>query len=576
MGMLKSIDSTDKEHLGFDRSAVERRYQSLTEERDLWVPKWKEIRDFINPWRGLFASEDNKKHYRRDDKIYDGVGYDAVSVLAAGIMFGLTPRSRPWFRLGFEDPELSDYEPARYYLDEVAEVLYADFSRSNVYNSFHTTYAESGTFGTGCMGIWDGSGDRLLQTKTFTTGTYSLGIDSYGTVNRFCREIQMSADQILQYFGEKALTADIRIKQWYNEGNIKNKMGIRHMIEPNPDYKPGSKFFNQMEFREFYYLSENKTAVPLRTSGYNEFPIVAPRWDVVDDSVYGYGPGWYALADCRGLQLMAEDTLIALELMIKPPVSTSGSSAKSGVNLFPGGVSITEDANRDTNAVRPVFQVNPDFNAIEAKMQQVRTVVKRRFFADLFMMLDSLDKGQMTAREVIERSQEKMTLIGPSVERYQGEMLNPLIERAFNMAYRAGKLPPPPPELQGKDFKVEYVSPLSIAQKMAGITALEQGMAFVGNIATLFPNATKKVKEIEVIDKYWDMLGVPSGLLRTDEEVEQMVQAEQQAMQMAQQEQQMLNMTQGVKNMAQAPMEDSNALTALMGPNVASLNGGIQ
>jgi hypothetical protein len=181
------------------------------------------------------------------------------------------------------------------------------------------------------------------------------------------------------------------------------------------------------------------------------------------------------------------------------------------------------------------------------------------------MMLDSLEKGQMTAREVIERSQEKMTMIGPSIERYQGELLNPLIDRAYGMAYRAGKLPPPPKELEGKELKVEYISPLSLAQKMAGITALEQGMAFAGNVAAIWPNAVKKIKETEVIDKYWDMLGIPAGLLRNDDEVNGMVAAEQQAMQQQMQMEQMGQATQAAKNMADSSLDGNNALGAILG-----------
>ena len=562
LGKKEFLQNPDKAP-EFDRSMVDKRYAVLAEERDLWVPKWKEIRDFVNPWRGLFESESAKKHYRRDEKIFDGVGYNAVSVLAAGIMFGLTPRSRPWFRLGFEDPELADWEPARYYLDEVSDILYADFARSNVYNSFHTTYAESGTFGTGCMGVW-GAGP-LLRTKTFTTGTYSIGVDAYGVVNRFAREMRMSADQMVQFFGKECLELDNNVKEWHAKGDIKNKTAIRHVIESNPDYRPDSMLAKQFKFREYYYLAENKTDKALRTAYYNECPILAPRWDVVDDSIYGYGPGWYALADCRGLQLMSEDVLVALELMVKPPIAATSEAAKQGINLFPGGVSIADDANPNSRSVVPVFQVNPDFASIEAKMEQMRTVIKRNFFADLFMMLDSLEKGQMTAREVIERSQEKMTLIGPSIERYQGELLNPLIDRAFNMAHRAGRLPEPPQELEGRELKVEYISPLSLAQKMAGITALEQGIAFTGNMAGIWPNAIKKVKETEVIDKYWDMLGIPAGLLRTDEEVDQMIAGEQQAAQQQMMMEQMGNATAAAKYLSDSSLDGNNALGAILG-----------
>ena len=47
--------------------------------------------------------------------------------------------------------------------------------------------------------------------------------------------------------------------------------------------------------------------------------------------------------------------------------------------------------------------------------------VKRTYSSDLFLMLDQLDKGRMTAQEVMARNQEKLQQLGPVVERLQYE-----------------------------------------------------------------------------------------------------------------------------------------------------------
>ncbi len=546
----------------FDRKSVQRRYDALFEEQKRWVPKWKEIRDFIAPWSGVFESEKQLQHARRDDKIFDGTGFDASNIMAAGIMFGLTPRSRQWYKLGSEDPELNQWEPARMHLEEVQDILYSGMNRSNVYNSLHMLFGESGTFGTGVMGSWEND-ERMFRTRSFAIGTYALGTDAFGSVNRFARELEMSAEQIAQVFGKDELTTDMKNK--LDKGDIKTKYAIYHMIEPNNDYIPDCVMLEGMAYREFYWLKDSKDEKALSVQGYYELPIHAPRWLVPDEGVYGYGPGWFALAECRGLQLMSEDVLVALELMIKPPVSATNKAFANGINLFPGGVNVQEEGNLQQNAVRPVFEVNMPVEQVEMKIERIQQVIKRRFFADLFMMLDNLKNNKMTAREVIERSQEKMTMLGPSIERYQTELLNPFISRAYNIANRMGKLPPPPQELIGRELKVEYVSPLSLAQKASGITALEQGLAIALNLATAFPNVRKKIKEMEAVDRYWDMLGIPTGILRTDEEVEAMIKQEQAEMAQQVQQEQLMQATEAARNLAQADMSGKNVLTAALG-----------
>jgi len=578
VGTLLSTIPTPQKQIDaglFDRSELTRRFGALEAERDLWVPKWKEIRSYINPWLGEFKGESktSRDYARKDEGIYDGVGYDAANVLAAGIMFGLTPRSRPWFKLGFEDAELSDWEPAKYYLDDATQILYTGFSRSNFYKSAHSLYAESGTFGTGAMGLWEDR-NKMFRTKSFTIGTYALGTDAYGGVNQFCRRLTMNPCQMAQQFGYENLKKSTQ--QLVDRMDHKSAITVYHLIEPNTQTFDEAYLAQDLAYREYYWEESADKDQPLKVGGYHEFPIMAPRWINPNDGVYGYGPGWFALAESKGLQLLTEDFYVLVEMMLKPPLAATTSAHRSGINFFPGGVTIVEDANPNGAGVRPIMQVNPDLTGFLNQRQDSRQIIKRRFFADLFMMLDSLEKGQMTAREVIERSQEKMTMIGPSIENYQDEFLKPSIDRAFAIANRLGLLPPPPPELEGRELKVEFISPLSQAQKMSGLTGLEQGMAFIMNLAPMFPSVLKKVKPIEVVDRYWDALGVPAGNLNTDDEVKALEAAEQKQVQAQQMAAQFDQAAQVAKNLSSADMSGQNALTALVGTPAQGGLGGQQ
>ena len=86
---------------------------------------------------------------------------------------------------------------------------------------------------------------------------------------------------------------------------------------------------------------------------------------------------------------------------------------------------------RDRHKVEPMFAVQSNLQDIQNKIAVTEDSIKRAYSADLFLMLDQIDKGQMTAREVMERTQEKLQQLGPVVERLLSEFLNPIIERCL-------------------------------------------------------------------------------------------------------------------------------------------------
>ena len=173
-------------------------------------------------------------------------------------------------------------------------------------------------------------------------------------------------------------------------------------------------------------------------------------------------------------------------------------------------------------------------------------------------------RRQITATEIAERKEEKLLALGPVLEQVNQDLLDPLIDNTFTIMGKQELLPEPPEEIEGVDIKVEYVSIMAQAQKLAGIGGVERFMGFAGNLAAQDPRVAKKLNLAEAVDVYADLTGVSHKLVRTNEEVAEMEAQEQAAAQQQAQMQQAQAMVQGAKDLSQTKMNEGSALDELL------------
>ena len=537
------------------------RMKQLHNARRDYVTRWKEIRDFQLPFIGEFddTQDSTNPARRRDLKIAQGVAWLAAQAFAAGVMSGLTPPSRQWFKYAFSDNRLDGDQEAARVLDERQAITANVLAKTNFYNSIHSCYMEL-PFGQACLGIFPAAkfGVRFTQ---FTIGSYYLASGADGKINVFGRKFKMTAHQLEEQFGRENLPDGIQ-RALDNNQRYEKLYTVNWLIEPNDGRMPDRIDKLNMPYRSIYWLDRSKEEECLYVGGCEEFPTPAGRYQVAANQAYGQGPGWFAEGDSKSYQLMKKDYLTALELGVKPPVQAPPEAVIAGVNLIPGGLTPVES----TQKIEPLFQVNVPLNYLAEEMTRVGDDIRRAYSADLFLLLDSIDSGQMTAREVMERTQEKLQQLGPVVERLQDEFLNPIIERVYNILDRAGVFPPIPPELAQRlaeeEIKIEYISPLAQAQKMSGLVNIEQSIAFVGQMVQLWPEVRHKVDPFGTLTEYFKIIGTPAGVSNSDEKIQQMLEAEQAAMQQQQQLEQGLATAQAAAPAAQAAKNLTDAALA--------------
>lgn len=563
------------------RTRLEILRSQLTQERTSFIPQYRDVNDFIIPYRGRFFIEDVNRGDRRNLNIINSKGTFAANTLASGMMAGVTSPARPWFKLGAADDELSEFGSVKNWLDLVGRRMNNVFLKSNIYKTLPTSHRDNGTFGTAPLSIEEDF-DKVIHTKSYPVGSYFIAVDSKGKVNTWMREYAMTVRNVVETFGEKDHNGNwdwskfsTMVKQCWDRGQYQSWIQIVHAIYPNDEYDFRSPFAKHKKFASCYYergfinsSQRNYMDGPndntyLRETGYDYFPILCPRWMVNGEDAYGTEcPGFVAIGDIKQLQHGEKVHGKALDKMVDPAMVASVALQNSRISLLSGDITFVNERDGQQN-FRAAHEVNLRIDHLDAKMDKIEYRISRAFYEDLFLMLAQSDRRQITATEIDERKEEKLLALGPVLEQLNDDLLDPLIDITFDLMNRKGMIPPPPAELQGMPLRVEYISMMAQAQKMIGIGTHERFMNSVLAISAQKPDVWDKVDTDQYIDRYADNLSVANGVVRTDEATAQI--RDQRAKQQRQQQmaQNLPGMASAAKDLSQADMSGDSALAKL-------------
>ena len=562
-GKGEPIDQSVKALPPIDLQPFQQRWSMMRlEAMSKWYRHWRDLSRFINPKRGHFEGFVPNYNAQYDYRlIMDGDPAAYARVMATGLSSGLTSPSRPWFKLRLQDPNIQESEEVRIWLDDCEKVLLSIFEKSNFYESCQQTYEELGLFGTGSFGIYEDH-KTVIRCRSYTIGEYYLSTDASGRVNGFARQFWMTVDQVVNEFGWN--NCSDMVKNSYKSGNRDTYVLIYYLCEENTSREYDAEDWHGKMFRAITWEGQAVSTRALRCAGYNEFPIMAPRWEMTTTAdIYGVGPGWYALGDIKSLYRMEKDSLLAINKVADPPLQVDA-GVEGAINTLPGG--ITRYSGQTPNAgVRPAYQVNPDITSLENKIQNKKAQISNRFYADLFKMMIESDRRDITAREVEEKHSEKLLLLGPVITRMQSDMHGPAIERTFAIALRHQLIPHPPLEIEGASLKVEYISLLAQAQRSVGAVSIEQEAQFVAGLAQTFPEVVDNYDADEAVREHGNMIGTPQRIIRSKDKVEKIRadRAEQQAS--MQQQAQAAQAAESAKTLSQAKIGQQNALEKILG-----------
>ena len=488
-----------------------RRLTALKAARQPYEPEWAEISRFAQPARSRFLVSENNRNFRRTNgAIYNSHPILSFRTLAGGMTSGLSSPSRPWFRLTPFDADLADDGEVKTWLSEVERRIYAFLGGTNFYGAVKAGYAEMGLFGTdACVMVEHDQAGAVCHA--LTAGEYWIALSDAMVPDTLYRRCSMSVHQLVQSFGLE--TASDFVRTCYANGRYDEQVPVIHAIEPNDDRAMGIKTARGKPWRSVYWDdNDGRADRVLRVSGYEEQPFWAPRWDTTGGDTYGTAPGFDALPDMRELQLQTRRKTNATKFLVEPEKIVPAS-----VKLTGNAGSIVAASGVDAAGVIVPYTINPAaIGAIAEDVQRCAQAIDRLTYADLFMAITNMDGVQpRNVEEIASRNEEKLTQLGPVIERVNNEKLEVAIDRAFGIMARRGLLPPAPPQLQGQPVKVDFVSILAQMQRMVGLGQIERTVAFVGNLAARFPEAADRLDVDAIVDDYADRAGAPPQIIRS-------------------------------------------------------------
>ena len=538
----------------------------MEQERTSFLPHWQSIANFVRPRSArINTTIDQSKGSRINQNIIDGTATLASRTLRSGLMAGLTSPARPWFRLDTVDYDLGEKSAAKTWLYDFETRMRGMFAKSNLYQTLPLCYGALGDYGTGAMGALedDKTGVRFFN---YMTGQYCIAVDQYNRCDSLYRYFPMTVRNLVKRFGYNNVSPSVQAM--YQSKQLETEIEVGLACEPNEGRDAHSLSTDNKPYRVTYFEWGSDESLILEKAGFDEFPIFAPRWDLDDDSCYGYSPAMEALGDIKALQLEQKRKAEAIDKYVRPPMLGDASLRTARASILPGDITYIDGLVNQAHAgFRPAYQVNPDIRPILEDIQEIQGRIKRFFFEDMMAMLSQSDNPQMTAREIEERHSEKVLILGPVMERLNDELFIPLINRTAGIMLRKGIMPPPPPELQGVPLKIEFISILAQAQKLLGTANIEKVAAFTGSLAQMDPKVLDKFNCDEALDTYSDMHGINPNIIRTEDAVKVLRDIREKQQQM----QQMAAMAGPMKDGAQA----AQALGDTNGGNIQDILKGM-
>lgn len=484
---------------------------------------WRELSRWLCPWRGVFDAEGADAFTRDDLSRFTGIASSCCLAGASGMTSGMTPRNVAWFKPEFGEKALMEAGGARAWLDALDNLLKETLAAGGFYQAIQTFNLD--LIWSGCALLYSEKGKAAtLRYECVQVGSFFVALDAEGRLDAVGREWKLSARALADIFGEASLSpsarADLKASPWK-----KRRLRMLAVCDGQGSMPVKSR-----------YWEEGHTQF-LRQSAFHEMPYFYAVWNE-GATPYGTGPGDECLADARQMDILERNKLAGLAKIIDPPLAVPV-SLKDEIDLSPGAVNYVAS---DRERIEPILDLAPYAAALRGVQEEIANVQRRLaegLKANIFnsVPLESRPAG-MSATEFLERKRETLQQLGPIISAYEPNVLMPLLMRQMRALDRAQLVPPLPDALQGLDvfMTVEFISPMANALRQTSVEAIRAfAQDFMGMMQGIQnPEMLDKLDVDQLVDEMATGLGVPGGIIRSDEEVAAIREQRAKAQEMAQ------------------------------------------
>lgn len=490
--------------------SIIREFARLSGDRTTYENAWRDIRKLVRPNTVDFGQSSTPGEVHTE-RMYDGTAMQANVDLAAALHSYMVNPAERFFGIEADaDRETNRNDEVLKWCEDVADAIFAEYSddRSMFTSSIHEAFLDIGSFGNAVLNQEWNEASSHLSFRAYPLSSCYFDENSAGLVDKLYRATKMSVRQIKQQFPDAT---------WETKDKDPDSMmfDVIHAVEPREDRAYGREDAKNKRFKSCWVLQQRNAL--LKESGYDSFPYHAVRWMKIADEIYGRGPAINCLPDIKMLNRMSLHTIKAASKAVDPSLILPSDGFLMPFKTSPGAINYRDPSAGEFEVQQLVH--NGNFPVTLEMMQQVREFITRCFYSDWVKLMPK--KERQTQYEIGQLVSQQLRMMAPMLGRIQTELLVPIIQRSFELLAKHDRLPPPPAMLEGRGYKVTYVSAAARAQTETQAVSMGQFMQEMIPLAQAKPEVMDRID----IDAYAEELAyvrkVTRRIIRSDKQVEQ-------------------------------------------------------
>ena len=447
----------------------------------------------------------------KTDTLYDTTAITESEHMTSGLLTNLVPAGQDFFALTTSDKEIQELDIVKSYMARATEILHEELFSSNYILQLGETLRSLITFGTGNLFVeWRGG----LNFMDWDISRYQIMENFRGRVDTMVLKFPKTAKQAYDEWGNAAGKSVVEAIETIKKQN--NVFWFIHLTRPRKNWNPRFEDFLNMPFESIYVNVKDKTIID--EGGYPEFPYMVPRWAKTSGEVHGRGIGTMILPQVKSVNANKRDFNEVGNKYANPH--------REVLESFEGEYDTTPGGRNDVMEL-PSSHVDErnfgNFPITKETLEMERKVIKDDFYHDAFAPITELTGDRRNELEINQRIREAFRKIGSPIGRLESELFTPKIIRCYMLLVRNGVIPEPPEELQGRNLKIIYKGPLSLAQQDAEVRGSQQWIGIVGEMENIpaFEGVADNVNSDNAVRRMARVFGANEDDIASEEIVEQ-------------------------------------------------------
>lgn len=439
-----------------ENSLVIERFKELKTERNKYIPRWKEIQNYVAITNEVSSEfEDTKQPSEQKDVfINDPTAFICTNQAGdylAGILWSLnaiTLEPSDYIKKIAKGEDLSDFykNATKVTLDQMnsTDAGFQTILKSYCYEQF--SYATSG-IGTFLSKEFENEQSECCLTfKPYGVWNSCIDEGSNNKVNVIYTVYHWRLNQIIEEFcftqnqfdKKKYKNLPEEIQRAYESNKFNQKFKLVYGILPNNHYKMAKRGKVGAKFKGYWFLETANEVFQI--DYFNEIPISMCRAIRVNNQIYGESSGTLAISSIKMLNHISGNTVDNIEKTTDAPLGVLSGALVAGNVINRSAGSVTQfNAQAQGSSQSPIFPIS-QAGDISAVVNFLIPLLKKDItnIYKIDQLLDFNNQNQMTATE----SSYRMSIRGKSINglltQQKTECIEPTCHRSISVIKDCG------------------------------------------------------------------------------------------------------------------------------------------